>query len=130
MPFTTGSAQSILAANVGNYIGLLYEEPSEDGSTFDEPAISTTTGYTRGVISGWDKSKSKQIANDAIIFMFECLSDLGTFTHFALFSSANGSSMKYYGELTGEVTVDKGYVPLIRKQELIIGLDKSSLESY
>lgn len=124
MPFSATTAQSILSSNVGKYIGLM---TSESGG---EPTISTTTGYARGVVSGWDTSKSRQIANNGIIFMFECLSSLGTFTHFGCFNAASGGTMTYYGELTGSVTVNAGYVPLIRKNELIIGLDKDTLESY
>lgn len=129
MPFTTSKAQSILTGNVGKYFGLLSSEPNEAGTSYTEPTIGVG-GYARGVVASWDTSINKQIANSAIIFLFEATADLGTFTHFALFSSESGSSMTFYGELTGEVTVDKGYVPLIRKNELIIGLDKTSLEDY
>lgn len=129
MPFTTSKAQSILTSNVGKYFGLLSAEPNEAGTSYEEPTIGTG-GYARGVVTNWDTSKGKQIANSAIIFLFEATADLGTFTHFALFSSESGSSMTFYGELTGEVTVSNGYVPLIRKHELIIGLDKEVLEAY
>lgn len=131
MPFSATKAQSILSSNVGKYVGLLYSEPA-DGGAVNEPAISTTTGYARGIVQGWDTSKSRQIANNSIIFMFECLQDLctnGNFTHFACFSSATGGTPDYYGELVGEVNVRMGYVPLIRKHEMIIGLDRTVLDT-
>ena len=129
MAFSASKAQSILSSNVGKFIGLLYSEPADGSPVVDEPPISTTTGYTRGIVQGWDTSKSRQIANNSIIFMFECLSNLGKFTHFACFPSAAGTTPDYYGELVGEVTVNAGYVPLIRKNEMIIGLDKASLDT-
>lgn len=136
MPFSQSKAQSILSSNVGKYVGLLYSDPSS--GVVDEPTISSVTGYTRGIVQGWDTSKSRQIANNSIIFMFECLQDLctnGGFTHFACFGSATSSSPDYYGELVDingnptEVTVNAGYVPLIRKHEMIIGLDKTVLDT-
>lgn len=136
MPFSASKAQSILSNNIGKYVGLLYSDPGN--GTVNEPAISSVTGYTRGIVQGWDTSKSRQIANNSIIFMFECLQDLctnGNFTHFACFNSANGGTPDYYGELVdsngypAEVDVKMGYVPLIRKHEMIIGLDKAALDT-
>ena len=130
MPFTTGTAQSILTSQLGKYFALLYSEPADSGAGLDEPTISETNGYARGVIAGWNTSKSKQVANNGIIFLFESRYDYGSFTHFALCTAASGGTVTYYGELLGSVNGNSGYVPLIRKNELIIGLDKDELEAY
>ena len=128
--FTTARASKILTDNIKSttYIGLSSTVPNKDGSNFTEPASST--GYRRAQIGTLNTSKSAQIANDDIIFVFEALADCGSFTHVGLFDKDTGGTPFLVGALTSAITVGSGYVPLIRAKKLVIGLDKEALESY
>ena len=81
--FTTARASKILTDNIKSttYIGLSSTVPNKDGSNFTEPASST--GYRRAPIGTLNTSKSAQIANDDIIFVFEALADCGSFNRAA-----------------------------------------------
>lgn len=133
MPFTTSVAQAILAEKFSekNYIGLSTSTPTAAGGNFSEPSAST--GYNRAMIGTLDKSIDRQIANAEYIFIFECLADCGTFTHFGIFTSGtpNTGTPIFYGELDndGGLPVRTGYVPLIRPHELIVGLDVDFLNT-
>lgn len=131
MPFTTSQATSILQSVIKSttYIGLSTTTPTAAGGNFTEP--SSSSGYERSKFGEQDASKSAQIANGGIIFFNESLGDgYGTVTHFGLFSSASGGTPFFVGELTPAMSIGSGYVPIFRKQQLVIGLDKTALESY
>ena len=137
MPFNKQIANQVLANNVGNYIGLFTSKPTDDGGyvepTIDNSVTGNKGGYKRGVIgtNGWNKSKDRQIANGDLILMFEAREALGTktFTHFGLFDSAEGTTLKFYGELANSLTVSTGYVPLVRAYELIIAMDVDEIDT-
>lgn len=131
MPFTTSKANSILTTSITSttYIGLSTTTPTAAGGNFTEPG--STTGYERAQFGTQDTSKTAQIANGAIIFFNESLGDgYGTVTHFGLFSSKTGGTPFFIGELTASMAIGAGYVPIFRKQQLVIGLDKDALETY
>lgn len=131
MPFTTSQATNILKTAIPStcYIGLSTTTPTEAGGNFTEPG--SATGYARAQFGNQDTSKSAQIANAAIIFFNESLgSGYGTVTHFGLFSSASGGTPFFIGALSPAMSIGSGYVPIFRKQQLVIGLDKAALESY
>lgn len=135
MPFTKNAANKVLSSNVGKYIGLFTAQPLENGSyeepTIDGSATGSAGGYKRGVISSWDTSKPRQIANSDLVLMFEARAALGTvrFTHFGLFSSANSTELLFYGELNPALTVSEGYVPLVRAYDLIIAMDVDAIDT-
>lgn len=132
MPFTTSKANDVLQSAIPKtcYIGLHVgvSAPSASGSGFSEP--SSSTGYTRVAFGAQNTSKDAQIANDAIIFFNETLAGYGTITHFGLFSSMNDLTPFFIGEVIPNVTInDDGYVPIFRRYNLIIGLDKAVLDT-
>ena len=102
--------------------------PTAAGGNFSEPSAST--GYARASIGALNTSISAQVANDAIIFFNETLGSYGTITHFGLFSAKSGGTPFFVGELTNPLTIDTGYVPIFRAENLIIGLDKAALSTY
>ena len=129
--FTTSKATEILTSNItpNTYICLSSTTPTKTGSNFSEPAVSA--GYIRKAIGPLNTSKEAQIANDEIIFIFEALEDCGSITHLGLAdSNVIGSRVFLVAKLTNPMTVGAGYVPLIRKNKLVIGLDKEKLEAY
>lgn len=131
MPFTTSQATSILQSVIKSttYIGLSTTTPTAAGGNFTEPG--SATGYARAQFGPQDASKSAQIANAAIIFFNESLGNgYGTVTHFGLFSSASGGTPFFVGELTPAMSIGSDHVPIFRKQQLVIGLDKAALDSY
>ena len=129
--FTTSKATEILTRNItsNTYICLSSTTPTKTGSNFSEPAEKA--GYIRKSIGPLNTSKEAQIANDEIIFIFEALEDCGSITHLGLAdSNVIGSEVFLTAKLTNALSVGAGYVPLIRKNKLVIGLDKEALESY
>ena len=129
MGFTTSAATSTLNSQIKNcYVGLSTTTPTAAGGNFSEP--SPSTGYVRASIGDLNTSISAQVANDAIIFFNETLGSYGTITHFGLFSSKSGGTPFFVGQLTNPLTIDTGYVPIFRAENLIIGLDKAALSTY
>lgn len=130
MPFTTSKANSILQSAIPStcYIGLSTTTPTAAGGNFTEPG--SAAGYARPQFGTQDTSITAQIANGAIIFFNETLASWGTVTHFGLFTSASGGTPFFIGELTAAMSIGSGYVPIFRKQALVIGLDKDALDSY
>lgn len=129
--FTTSKATEILTSNITTrtYICLSSTTPTKTGSNFSEPAEKS--GYTRKPIGRLNTSIAAQIANDEVIFIFEALEDCGSITHIGLAdSNVIGSKVFLVAKLTNPLTVSAGYVPLIRKNKLVIGLDKEALEPY
>ena len=129
--FTTSKATEILTKNITarTYICLSSSTPTKTGDNFSEPAEKA--GYIRKPIGPLNTSKEAQIANDEIVFIFEALEDCGSITHLGLAdSNVIGSEVFLVAKLTNPLTVGAGYVPLIRKNKLVIGLDKEKLEAY
>lgn len=129
--FTTDRATTILSQNIKKttYVGLSTTVPNKSGTNFTEPA--STTGYARHLLGDLDTSIAAQVANNDIVFLFEALADCGSFTHIGLFDDQNAASKPFLiGQLTNAITVNTGYVPLIRKHKLVIGLDKEALDPY
>ena len=128
--FTREKATSILSSALsGCYVALSTTTPNELGTNFTEPP--TSTGYQRQSIGALDTSKEGQVANKERIFLFEALEDVGSITHVCL-SSFKGRGEKIFlmAEVNPPLTVDGGFVPLIRPYGLVIGLDKDVLEGY
>lgn len=129
--FTTSRATQILTSNITSrtYVCLSSTTPTKTGSNFSEPAEKA--GYIRKSIGPLNTSIEAQIANDEIVFIFEALENCGSITHIGLSdSNVIGSSVFLVAKLTTPLTVGAGYVPLIRKNKLVIGLDKEALEPY
>lgn len=129
--FTTSRATKILTSNITTktYVCLSSTTPTKTGGNFSEPA--ETAGYVRKAIGPLNTSIAAQIANDEIVFIFEALEDCGSITHLGLAdSNVIGSEVFLTAKLTNALSVGAGYVPLIRKNKLVIGLDKEALESY
>lgn len=124
MPFTLDYSQQVLLNVIKDdtEIGLL-----KGTSASDEIKASECTGYKRAPIGKINTSIQGQIANDEMIFIFECTGGEATATHFGLF---NGNRMIFYGSLDSHLTISNNYVPLIRPENLIIGLDKDPLSVY
>ena len=129
--FTTSKATEILTKNITTraYICLSSSTPTKTGGNISDPAEKT--GYIRRPIGPLNTSIAAQIANDEIVFLFESLEDCGSITHLGLAdSNVIGSKVFLMAKLTNPLTVGAGYVPLIRKNKLVIGLDKEKLEPY
>lgn len=128
--FTRAKATEILNSRLkGAYVALSTTTPDQDGNNFTEP--DPDTGYQKQQITHWDTRYSGQVANTMIIFLFEATKDVGTVTHVGLSKNATvGSKVFLMAELTSPLTIGAGYVPLIREHGFVVGLDKSSLESY
>lgn len=129
--FTRKRADKILADNINEdvYVCMSTTTPNEDGGNFTEPAYST--GYRRRKAGPITDVISGQVANADIIFIFEALENCGSFTHLGLSDGImNSDEVFLMAKLAEPVTVNAGYVPLIRRNKLIIGLDKETLESY
>lgn len=135
--FTTQDATAILASRIRptTYIALSTTIPNKDGSNFSEPEEKTDlgeeTGYRRAPFGKINATKDSQIANDEIIFICEALVNLGKFKSLGLSDSDEvGGRVFLMADLDPEVTVGAGYVPLIRRNKLVIGLDVEELEAY
>lgn len=130
--FTRARATKILTDNIKEtttFIALSTTTPDENGGNFTEPP--TSAGYTRRAFGPVNTSIQGQVANRDIIFVFEATEDCGSVTHVGLCdSSTRGSTPFLVGKLTNPITVGAGYVPLIRANKLVIGLDKEALEAY
>lgn len=128
--FTTETSSEILQERINSntFVCLSTTKP-DDGKNFTEPAAST--GYTRRTFGEVATGIPAQVANMDIIFLFEALENLGSFTHLGLSKSKQiGGKVFLTAKLVSPVTVDAGYVPLIRAYSLVVGLDKEALEPY
>lgn len=138
MGFATLFANRILEGILGGYIGLSTTKPGPDGDNFTEPPIDHSAngdngGYRRGVTGGWYKTIDKQRGNKELALLYESRSDtVYTFPYFGIFQSATAqpATPVFWAELDTPITVRKGYVPIIRAGQLILGLDKDELEEY
>lgn len=134
MGFTRDKATNVLTTTISktHYVGLSTTAPTDTGAQFSEPGAAT--GYARAQIGDLSTAKEAQVANDSIIFFPETLANWGQITHFGLFSSASGDKPYFTGALTTPVnitgvTADNTYIPIFRAHALIIGLDKTTLET-
>ena len=127
--FTEAKATSILSGAIKSttYVALSTTEPTKTGGNFTEP--SANTGYMRQTFGTVNTSIGGQIANKEIIFLFECVADIGSITHVGLSDSVTGVIF-LMAELVSPLSVIAGYVPLIRANNFIVGLDKDELEEY
>lgn len=128
--FTTSKASTILNAYITSktYIALSTTTPTKAGGNFTEPAAST--GYARHLFGTVDASIAGQVSNKEIVFLFECTGDIADqITHVGLADSTTGTPFLLL-ELATPVTISKGYVPLIRKNQLIVGLDVDAITEY
>ena len=129
MGFTTSGANRVLESQIGGcYVGLSTTTPTDNGDNFSEP--SSVAGYERAAFGELNKDKDSQVANDAIIFFNETLASWGTVTHFGFFTTKVGGTPFFVGELSDPLTIETGYVPIFRAENLVIGLDKDVLEDY
>ena len=129
--FTRWAADHILYSwiNSQTYVGLSNTTPDEDGNNFSEPYADT--GYQRQQFGAVNTRIPGQIANGNIIFMFEAIESMGSFTHVGLFDAEKDWQKPFLvAQLSSPLTVNAGYVPLIRAEQFIIGLDKDYLEGY
>lgn len=131
MGYTKDKASSILASdfNASTYIGLSTTTPTDTGGNFTEP--SALTGYERKKLEEMDTSIKGQIANAVQLAFNESIgAGYGTITYFGAFKSATGGTPFFTGALTTPQTVGAGYIPIFRKHQFVVGLDKGALESY
>ena len=70
------------------------------------------------------------MANDEIIFCFEATAAVGQFTYLGLFDTKTGGKPFFTAELTSPISVAANTVPLIRKNQLVVALDKDAIEAY
>ena len=128
--FSPERATSTLTSNIRatTYVGLSSTTPAADRSNFTEPAAST--GYARAQIGTINSSKSGQVANDEIIFCFEATAAVGQLTYLGLFDTKTGGKPFFTAELTRPISVAANTVPLIRKNQLVVALDKDAIEAY
>ena len=129
--FTYSAAGAILRDRITSdvYICLSTTTPDKNGANFNEPPISA--GYCRAKFGTVDASKSAQVANKNIIFIFEATADCGSVTHVGLANTeAVGTTPFLIGKLVNPITIGKDYVPLIRAHKFVVGLDKEALEPY
>ena len=127
--FTYAAATEILKSKItsSTYVCLSTTTPTKTGANFTEPAAST--GYSRKAFGSVNSSKTAQVTNSEIIFLFESLEDVGSITHVGLATSLTATPF-LIAALDEPLTVTAGYVPLIRAKKFVVGLDKEALESY
>lgn len=109
-----------------HYIGLSTTAPDVNGGNITEP--SADVGYERRELQEMGTASDGQIQNTAIIFMGESLGDgWGTITHFFI-SKTKTATPHFHAPLNAAVQVPGGYVPIFRKNALIVGIDKPELD--
>lgn len=127
--FTREAASAILSTwiNSETYVCLSTTTPDVNGDNFTEP--SQINGYERQRFGPTLLDIPGQVANSNIIFLFEATGDCGSITHVGL-AKTDVSKPFLIAQLTTPLTVAKGYVPLIRAKQFIVGLDRETLEAY
>ena len=127
--FTRETATSILSSwiNSNTLVCLSTTTPDMNGDNFTEP--SAANGYARHTFGPTLLDVPGQVANAQVIFLFEATGDCGSITHVGL--ARNYESKPFLvAQLSSPLSVAKGYVPLIRAKQFVIGLDKDTLEAY
>lgn len=117
MGFTNTEAISILTNVMKNgYLGLL--TAANDNGNFSEVSVS---GYKRCQIANVivDKDNPRMLKNTDLILMFEARS-AGSASYFGFFDNATAGSgkLRFWGEITGGLSMSDGTVPVIRVGEL------------
>lgn len=131
MGFTLSKASSILSGAIKSthYVGLSLTTPGSNGDNFNEPDYND--GYERSQIGTLNTAIDAQVANSKIIFFSESINNgYGTVAYFGLFESEKGGTPYFTGALTTPISIASGYIPIFRKNQLVIGLDKTSLDPY
>ena len=129
--FTRDAATDILAAQLrDSYVALSTTTPDEYGNNFTEPAADT--GYMRKPYGELNLTKTAQVANKSTIFLFLSEKAIGSITYVGLSkSSISGEEVFLVAKLLNPLNVDgPDYVPLIKYNGFVIGLDKDSLDDY
>ena len=119
MGFTNKEAVAILQDVMkGGYLGLLTS--AADNGSYNEVSVS---GYQRYQIGNVTTSESaRSCANADLILMFEARGT-ATATKFGLFGS-NGT-LRFWGNITGGLSMTDGTVPVIRPGELKLTVEAS-----
>lgn len=118
--------------SVGNkayhYIGLGTTDtvPDVNGGNITEP--SADAGYERRELKEMGTASDGQIQNESIIFMGESLGDGWGEIGYFFISKAKAATPVFWAPLNSAVKVPGGYVPIFRKNALIVGLDKPELD--
>ena len=104
------------------YIGLLFDEPNEDGSSVSEPDCPS---YARAATnaSSWDVAFEGSIENVSNITFAMACENWGIITHFALFDATSGGNILAYGNLSPSKTINSGDIPRFAPGDFIISLD-------
>ena len=116
-------------SNGSCYLGLSKQAPTEDGQGAVEPVGN---GYERVLLNSSSSSGNNhleigedgKLTNKDIIYLGEATGTWGTLTHYCLYSSKTGGNMLAYGQLTEQITVESGTVPLIRVGEIKISISR------
>ena len=119
------------------YLALSTTPPNKDGTGVTEPPASS--GYRRAQLGASSETRYMStpteeastgryvITNNKEIHFDEATEDWGTITHFAIYTSATGGTMYYYGALSQAVNVTANTVPLLKKNTLEIKLGASEI---
>lgn len=133
--FTTATSTAILKEYFDRtfYIGLSTTVPTRAGGNVTEPATASSTpnasnGYMRAMVTSMATPADSQTHNEDIIFFQEAVgSGWGTIVAFACYTTATASTPFFVGELSASVAVPAEYIPIFRAKQLVIGLDKPTL---
>lgn len=108
--------------------------PLADGSGNVPFSYGVTASETVALdFSGGDMTitpAAGQVANDEIIFCFEATAAVGPLTYLGLFDAKTGGKPFFTAELTSPISVAANTVPLIRRNQLVVALDKDAIEAY
>lgn len=104
------------------YIGLLTNEPNEDGTSISEPDFPS---YARVLTnaSSWDMAFEGSIENISNITFAMACENWGKITHFALFDTASDGNILAYGSLSPSKNVNSGDIPRFAPGDLLVCLD-------
>lgn len=118
-------------SNGSCYLGLSKQAPTEDGQGAVEPVGN---GYERVLLNSSSSSGNNhleigddgKLTNKDIIYLGEATGTWGTLTHYCLYSAKTGGNMLAYGQLTEQISVESGTVPLIRVGEIKISISRGA----
>ena len=125
----TDQANSILNSLFKNaFLGLATSKPGDDGGSLMEP--SEDAGYERHQLTSAeiDNASNSQISNKQTIFMGVASASWGTITHLFVSQSKNGKAV-FYAPLGAPVSISEGQVPIFKKGEIVVAIDKDTLDA-